>query len=212
MSEKDTALSHAVFGDPNKRKASREAAEEFPIKGRRDSAVERDSSLEKPFTPPELEKKALSKRGRPVVPREFDIPLTPMEEKFVECMMLTKSEDEAAKMAGVKPTYIRDFTRKMRSKPNVLEAIRKKIVEHQSRKPSREFLQKQLLEMAMNPMVGADTKHKVLRTLSEMQGFLQNQNAGGNFNLNFTVVAPDGTPMTGFTPPAVPKIEGPTDE
>lgn len=215
MSEKDTALSHAIFGDPNKRKASRAALDEFDEahgSGRRASPASRDTTLEAPFTPPELEKKSMSTRGRPIVPRAYDVPLTPMEEKYVDAMMLTKSEEEAAKQAGVKPSYIRDFVRGCRSKPNVLDALRKRIVEHQARKPSREFLQKQLLEMAMNPMVGHDTKHKVIRTLSEMQGFLQNQNAGGNFNLNFTVVAPDGTPITGFTPPAVPKIEGPKDE
>lgn len=207
-------LAHAVFGDPNKRKASRSASEEFipSAGGRRASPVEKEPISDEPFTPPEMAAKSMSRRGRPIVPKKYDVPLTPMEVKYVDAMMLSKTEEEAAKLAGVKPTYVRDFVSKCRTKPNVLEALRQKVVEHQSRKPSREFIQKQLLEMATNPIVGHDTKHKVLRTLSEMQGYLQNQNAGGNFNLNFTVVAPDGTPITGFTPPPVPKLEGPQDE
>lgn len=200
------------LGDPNKRKASKASAEAFPASGRKASAAPSAEGLSEPFTPPELRKASMASRGRPRVPKEYDVPLTPMETKYVDSMMLCKTEEDAAAMAGVKPSYIRDFVRSARSKPNVLEALRKKVVEHQSRKPTREFLQKQMLEMVTNPMIGADTKHKVLRTLSEMQGYLQNQNAGGNFNLNFTVVAPDGTPMTGFTPPPVPKVEGPKDE
>lgn len=179
--------------------------------GRRNSNERPPGEFDKPFTPPELEKASMSRRGRKRVPREYDVPLTATETKYVECMMLEKTEEAAAQKAGVRPSSVRRFVREMRTKPNVLEAIRKKIVEHQSRKPSREFVQKMLLEMAVNPTVGPDTRHKVLRTISEMQGFLQNQNAGGNFNLNFTVVSPDGTPLPGFTPPTI-EVKSPPDE
>lgn len=212
MSDDDDKI--IPFGDPNKRKASKQAKDEFDKRqaGRRMSPGKRENMTDEPFTPPELESLSKPRKGRPVVPQKYDIPLTNMEEKYVDCMMLTKTEEEAAEMAGVKKSNIRDFVRRVRSKPNVMDALRKKVVEHQARKPTREFLQKQLLEMIVNPMSSPDTKHKAIRTVSEMQGFLQNKDAGGNFNLNFTVVAPDGTPLPGFTAPALPTVAKNEDE